>query len=173
MGREAENISVEKRHVVGDQQDADDNQQHAAADVDRLHVAAQALGELKERIDRQRAQKKWQGKARCVARQQHRAAAHFTGGAGKRQRRSQNRPDARCPSHGKSHPDKYRAEITRRLVLEIKLQVTIERSNLEKSDEIKSDEENKRSAENSDCVSITEENSAEKARRRAEGDKNQ
>ena len=47
-----ERVSIEKGHVVREQQNTYEDQQHAPHDVNWLYVPAEGLGKLKERVDR-------------------------------------------------------------------------------------------------------------------------
>jgi len=58
---QSDGIGVEEGKGVGDEKNADDDQQDAGDDVDIAEVAAKRLGKLEKRVDGDSAQKKWQG----------------------------------------------------------------------------------------------------------------
>src|SRR5581483_5817453 len=170
---EAERVAVEQGHVVADQKNADDDQEHAAEGVNGLNVAADFLREFKKRVDRQRAQEKRQGEARRVAREQQRAAADFARRAREGEGGAEDRPATGRPRHRERDSDQNRAQVARRFVLEVELQVAIERGDLESADEIEPHEQDQDAARHANQIAVVEEQRAQQARRGAERDEDQ
>src|SRR5262245_10723169 len=130
--------------------------------MNRLYVTTKGLRELKKRVDRHRAQEKWQSQTRSVAGEQQHAPANFTGSSCQREDSAQDRPDARSPSDGKGDAHQDRAQVARRFVFEVKLQITLQRRDFEKSDEIESYQKNKQAPQEANEIPVTQEETAEK-----------
>src|SRR5262249_39237059 len=121
LGSQRDRPRVQQDVLVGDDEDADDDEQHAGPALDGRNERAVALEELEDRPERDRREQEWQPQAGRVGDEQPDAPRHRLGGAGERENRTQDRPHTGRPPDREGDADQQRAQIAGGLLADLPL----------------------------------------------------
>ena len=130
--------AIQEAEIAGEQgeasqrnQQSEDDEQHAAENLDRVQVAAEAGIEAEKAIDAERGEKKRNRQPRRVNGQQQNSLEYRILRAGQQQDSGEDGADARGPAEGKGKANEERAERTGASLDAVQALVRIERVDLE------------------------------------------
>src|SRR5437870_2223421 len=173
LGRQALQPSREQREAIGDQEDAEHDQQRPRDAVHPTEVGSEPLEPAEETVQRQGGADKRDGEPQGVGAQQRRPQPHAPLSGREGENRTQDRSNAGGPCRAESDADECRAQVADRLARQLEPALAHEKRRPQDTEQVQPEQDDDDAADPADPLARAQQQHAECGCRGAERDKDE
>src|SRR3989442_2149190 len=173
LGRQALQPPREQREAIGDEEDAQHDQQRSRDAVYPAEVGSEPLEPAEEAVERQGGADKRDGEPQGVGTEQRRAQPHTPLSGREREDRTQDRPDAGGPCRAEGDADERRAQVAERLARQLEPPLAHEKRWPQDAEQGQPEQDDDDAANPADPLARAQQQHAECRRRGAERDEDE